>query len=190
MISRRALAAMLVAGLALGGAGGAAVAADRAGPAAGGTAAAPHPAGLTSSAAIAAAETAAGGRAIRFELEREGGVQLCEVRVVAGEQVHTVRLDPVTGAVRANARDGLLARLVDREDRNEIAALLRAPKTLQQAVEAAEAASGGRALEGGWEEEDGSAHYEVKVLRPDGSKAKMAVDPATGQARVLASRDR
>ncbi|WP_165943429.1 PepSY domain-containing protein [Roseicella aquatilis] len=134
--------------------------------------------------AVAAAEHAANGRAVKLSIEDEGGVRLYEVRVAAGNRMFTVKIDPSTGAVRATEADGLVARLLDREDRSELAALQRAPTTLGQAITAAErAAGGGRAVEAAWEGEDAALGYEVEVTR-DGAITRVLVDASTGQARL------
>lgn len=189
MISRCVFPAMLAASLVLGAAGGAALAAEHSGPKAERAAAALRTATASPAEAISTAEKAVDGRAIKFELEGENGAHIYEVRVVSGDTRLSVKIDPATGAVRSTEREGPIARLLDREDQDEIAALMRAPKTLRQAVEAAEAMAGGRAREAGWEEKDGVAGFEVEVLRPDGTIAKLLVDATTGQARPVPSRD-
>lgn len=146
-------------------------------------------AAVTPAAAIAAAEQATGGRAIAVAMEDENGAPLYEVRVVAGERMLTLKIDPANGAIRTTERDGLIARLLGREDSAELAAMLRAPTTLTQAIAAAEQAGGGRAVEASWEDEDGApAAWEVKVAREGGGMAKVMVDAATGQARLPPAR--
>ncbi|WP_160119825.1 PepSY domain-containing protein [Rhodovarius lipocyclicus] len=185
MISRRILPAMLAATLVVGSTLSPAFASEREGAESAREVAALRAATVTPAAAIAAAESATGGRAIRIGLEDENGTHLYEVRVAVADRMLTVKIDPASGAVRATERDGLIARLLDREDRDEVAALLRAPTTLAKAIEAAETTAGGRTIEAGWEAEDGTNGFEVEVMRPDGRVVKVAVDAATGQARAL-----
>jgi uncharacterized membrane protein YkoI len=59
---------------------------------------------VTSAAAIAAAEKTTGGRAVKVAMEDENGTHLYEVRVIAGEPMLTLKIDPASGEVRATER--------------------------------------------------------------------------------------
>ena len=67
------------------------------------------------------------------------------------------------------------------EDRVEINALLGAHTSPADAIKAAEAKTGGRAVAFGLEDNDGTVAYHVRVAQADGLR-RVSVDPATGIA--------
>ncbi|TDH59722.1 hypothetical protein E2C06_25920 [Dankookia rubra] len=133
--------------------------------------------------AAAAAERAANGRAAKLSMEAEHGTPVYEIKVVAGDRVLSVKIDPATGAVLETEREGLLARLFDAEDDDEVKAVLAAPTTLSQAITAAEhLAGGGRAVDATWEGERRMRGYAVEVVQAGGGIVRTFVDAASGQA--------
>ena len=68
------------------------------------------------------------------------------------------------------------------DDAAENAAIASATITLQQAVQAAEAAAGGKAVESGVDDDDsGMYYYKVEVRAADGSEKKVLIDMKTGK---------
>lgn len=60
------------------------------------------------------------------------------------------------------------------------------PPSLTQAIAAAEAHAGGKAVEVEWDREHGPGMVEVNVMNPDGTKSEMMVNTADGSVQVKA----
>ena len=140
--------------------------------------------------AVRSAEQRTNGRAGKVELEREDGVYVYEVKTFSPEGTADVFVDLATGNVDRVQTRGFLARVgdaIDSEDRREDEALLKALEassvTLSQAIDAAEADTGGKAVKAKLKDRYGSVFFEV-ALMVDGSKQRVEVDTAT--AKVVA----
>ena len=133
--------------------------------------------------AVRSAEQRTNGRAGKVELEREDGVYVYEVKTFSPEGTADVFVDLATGNVDRVQTRGFL----DSEDRREDEALLKALEassvTLSQAIDAAEADTGGKAVKAKLKDRYGSVFFEV-ALMVDGSKQRVEVDTAT--AKVVA----
>ena len=140
--------------------------------------------------AVRSAEQRTNGRAGKVELEREDGVYVYEVKTFSPEGTADVFVDLATGNVDRVQTRGFLARVgdaIDSEDRREDEALLKALEassvTLSQAIDAAEADTGGKAVKAKLKDRYGSVFFEV-ALMVDGSKQRVEIDTAT--AKVVA----
>ncbi len=140
--------------------------------------------------AVRSAEQRTNGRAGKVELEREDGVYVYEVKTFSPEGTADVFVDLATGNVDRVQTRGFLAWVadaIDSEDRREDEALLKALEassvTLSQAIDAAEADTGGKAVKAKLKDRYGSVFFEV-ALMVDGSKQRVEVDTAT--AKVVA----
>lgn len=134
----------------------------------------------TAAQAIAAAERQTGGRALGIGIAREGTAHVYAVRTLNGDAVATVLVNPATGEVMRTANPGLIERLFDREDRDEIGMFRSSPTTLAAAIAAAEQNVGGRAVEARFENENGTAIVEVEVVK-DNVVHRVKVNAANGQ---------
>lgn len=130
--------------------------------------------------AIAAAERGAGGHAMKIGFEKEGSTYLYKVRTVSKDKVSDLFIDPTSGAVVRTEDEGLIARVFEREDRDEFAKLATSPTTLATAVAAGEKEVGGKAVEARFETEDGAAQFEVEVAK-DKAVHVVMIDGATGK---------
>jgi uncharacterized membrane protein YkoI len=123
--------------------------------------------------AIAAAEARSGGKVVEAGLEAEGDRPVFyDLLVRKADGLASVHVDPATGAIISigKTRPG-----------NPERALIEDPKIdLGQAIRAAEAAAGGKALEGGVERREGAPTYVVEIVR-EGEVSVHVVDPASGQ---------
>ncbi len=136
--------------------------------------------------AVAAAEQSTGGRALSIEMQRGRNGELYKVKTAAGDNLATVYVSPSDGKVVRTEQRGPIARLLDHEDRNEIARIAAAPTTLGAAIATAQQQTGGKAVEAAVENENGTIGFEIEVAK-DGAFTKVFVDPATGQATKQAA---
>ena len=89
-------------------------------------------------------------------------------------------LSLITGAIARERWD---------EATDEARILSTAKVTLNQAVTAAEQATGGKAADTGIEDQNGVVHFEVTILK-DNARHKVLVDTQTGQVvKIVASKD-
>jgi uncharacterized membrane protein YkoI len=131
--------------------------------------------------AIKNAETKTGARAIRIEIEKRKGAYFYEVRTISKDKVAKAYIDPASGQVVKTTDEGVPAMLYSREDRDEFAKFLAAPTTLSSAIATAEQLNGGKAVEAGYENENGTVLCEVKIakgkvmhkVRIDGTSGKI-----------------
>jgi uncharacterized membrane protein YkoI len=123
--------------------------------------------------AIAAAEAGSGGKVVEAGLEAEGDRPVFyDLLVRKADGLASVHVDPATGAVVSTGKT---------RPGNPRRVLIEDPKIdLGQAVRAAEAAAGGKALEGGIERRGGAPTYVVEIVR-EGEVSVHVVDPASGQ---------
>lgn len=139
--------------------------------------------------AIAAAEKAADGRAVRVDLEKRKGAYLYEIATVSKSGGRKVLIDPSSGKIVDSEREGPIGRLIDEFDREEVSGIDKSPTTLAAAVAVAERHAGGRAMEASYENEDGSAAFKIDVASGNAVK-RVLVDPASGKVvKVLTRHD-
>ncbi len=139
--------------------------------------------------AIAAAEQKTGGRAMKIDVEKEKGAYLYEVKTVAKDKISEVFVDLVSGQVTRTDDEGLIARIFDREDRDELAKLAALPTTLAAAIATAEQHTGGKAIEARFDDENGALLFKVEVAK-DNTTQRVKIDGVTGKVvKVSAAED-
>lgn len=135
--------------------------------------------------AIAAAEQRTGGHAMKIDVEKESGTYLYEVKTVSKNKVADVFIDPVSGQVVRTDNAGLIARLFDRDDQDELGKLAASPTTLVAAIAIAEQHIGGKAIEASVDHEHGAVRFEVAVAKDD-TAHKVKIDGASGKILKVA----
>ncbi|SKA25613.1 Uncharacterized membrane protein YkoI [Enhydrobacter aerosaccus] len=130
--------------------------------------------------AIATAEQKTGGRAVRIDVEKENGVYLYEIKTMTPDKVANVFVDLVSGQVVRVDNEGPITKLLDRDDKDELARLAAAPTTLPAAIAAAEQHVGGKAIEASFDDENGTILYKVAVAK-DSIVHHLTVDSTTGK---------
>lgn len=147
----------------------------------GGGAALQAPISLAQAAGIAEKQT--GGRARKAEMERERGVHVYEIKTVSKDTSAKVHVDPTSGSVlrvRTPWFSGVLDRDDQWEDQAAFAQLAASSMTLVGAIEVAEKAIGGRAVEAALKSRYGSMLFEAGVVK-DWTMHKVLIDPATAK---------
>jgi uncharacterized membrane protein YkoI len=139
---------------------------------------------VTPQQAIAAAEQNAGGHAMRIDFKHEKGADLYRVKVLVNGAAEIVKIDSSSGKVLSSEKPGIVERVLEREDKNEVTKLQNAKTTFVAAIDAAEKQTGGKTVEARVEDEDGHLAYEVQTVK-DKTKQRVRVDVDTGQ--VVAS---
>lgn len=127
--------------------------------------------------AITAAESQ--GKVIDVSFSTENGTPIYEVKTYRNNSVWEGRIDASTGQVIGQGKTTPESQL-DREDRAELTGIQNAPKSLADAVKAAERHSDAKAMSSAVEETGGKIVYEVEVIK-NGTSQKLVVDPQTGQ---------
>lgn len=123
--------------------------------------------------AIATAETESGGIAVSAEAEEKGSHVLYEIMTIGGGKVVEFQVDPQTGDVVETE--------VVEEDADEYAGVAQLETSLSSAIASAEQATGGKAIEAGFDDEDGKTLYEVELAAADGTIHKVNIDAASGE---------
>lgn len=136
--------------------------------------------------AIAAAEQQTGGLARKIDVEKEKGAYRYEVKTVSKDKVAEVFVDPASGQVVRTDDEGLIAKVFDREDRDEFAKLAGSSTTLAAAVATAEQHTGGKAIEASFDNENGTMLFEVEVAK-DNAMHKVMIDSANGKVLKVAA---
>lgn len=136
--------------------------------------------------AVAAAEQHTGGRAIKIEMERGRDGYVYEVKTAFQGKLTTVFVSPADGKVVRVDERGMIEKVLDREDRNEIASIVAAPTTLGAAIATAEQQAGGKAVEAAVEHENGTFGFEIEVAK-DGDVKRVFIDAASGQVVKMAA---
>lgn len=141
---------------------------------------------VTAAEAIAIAERATGGHAVKLDIDDENGTPLYEITTATQDKVASAFIDPTTGTVVRAADKGLIARVFEREDRDAMKQLQSLPTSLATAVTTAEQQTGGRAYQAEYEDEDDTNVFEIKVVK-DGATRKVEIDAATGKVAKVAA---
>jgi|SRR5512132_2028660 uncharacterized membrane protein YkoI len=131
--------------------------------------------------AIATAEQQTGGRAVKIDVEGKNDTHFYEIKTISGEKLAAVLVDSATGKIVSTE-----ARIFDEEDRMELAGLDSSPTTLAAAIGTAEQQVGGKAVEAGYENENGQMLFEVEVAK-DKTVHKVEIDAATGKVVKVAN---
>ena len=129
--------------------------------------------------AIAAAEQKTGGRALQIDVDKASGAYVYEIKTLSKDKLTEVLIDPASGQILKTRSEGLIGRLLEREDKADMARINSAPTTLATAVTAAEQHVGGKAIEASFDGEDGHAVYKVEVAK-DNAVKKVRVNAQTG----------
>jgi uncharacterized membrane protein YkoI len=138
--------------------------------------------------AIAAAEQHAGGRAMKIDIEKDNGAYVYEIKTVSKDKITEVLVDPASGKVVRTDDEGLIARIFDSEDRDELAKLTTSSTTLAAAIATAEQHTGGKAIEARVDDDD-TMLFKVEVAKGN-TVHKVMVDGATGKVvKVKTSED-
>jgi len=130
--------------------------------------------------AIAAAERQTGGRAMKIDIEKDNGAYLYEVKTVSKDKITRIFVDPASGKVVRSDDEGLIDRVFDSEDQDELAKLTGSTTTLAAAIATAEQHTGGKAIEARVDDDDDTMLFKVKVAK-DNALQKVMVDIATGK---------
>ncbi len=136
--------------------------------------------------AIDAAERHSGGRAMKIDVEKKNGAFLYEVKTVSKDRITEILVDPASGTVVGTDDEGLIARIFDREDQDELARLGGSPTTLAAAIATAEQETGGTAIEAKADGDDDAMRYKVEVAK-DNAVRKVTIDGATGKVIKVAA---
>lgn len=139
--------------------------------------------------AIAAAEQHSGGRAMKIDIEKDNGAYLYEIKTVSKDKITEVLVDPASGKVVRTDDEGLIARIFDSEDQDELAKLAASPTTLAAVIATAEQHTGGKAIEARVDDDDDTMLFKVEVAK-DNALQKVMVDIATGKVvKVKTTKD-
>ena len=131
--------------------------------------------------AITSAEHQTAGRALAIGLEDHDGAYAYKVTVITKDgKLSEVSVDPTSGKVLRTEAEGLIARVFDQDDRVDAAKLRDARTTLAGAIATAEQEAGGRAVEAGYENENGRVQFQVAVAK-DHSVREVKIDSTTGK---------
>ncbi|MDO5705868.1 MAG: PepSY domain-containing protein [Paracoccus sp. (in: a-proteobacteria)] len=129
-------------------------------------------------AAIRAAETASGGKAVAAEFEEKDGKGYYEIDLVAHDKLVEVKIDAATGQATETKDKGALSAQKD-DDYVDPAQLGGA---LTDLVAKAETEGAGKVMAIGLEHEDGKAvGLEVELVKADGSVHDFILNPADGK---------
>src|SRR5258705_12131094 len=120
--------------------------------------------------AIAAANKHTGGKVTEASFAMRNGKPIYKVKTYQDSNAWEGTVDAQTGQVIGNGKSTPESKL-DAEDKAELAGLQIAKVTLAQAVSAAEARNGGKAMAAGIEQAKGKVVFEVSVVK-DGSVRK------------------
>ncbi len=138
-------------------------------------------------AAIRAAEAKAGGRAISFGLEHTATLNAYEVLVASSAgALSKVDVNPTTGAATMAGPAGPNAVAADGLPASAIGQAAGAQTPLADAVQSAEAAGQGRALEGGYTLDQGRLAVSVDVVGANGGSRTFGIDAQSGKPIQLA----
>lgn len=182
MAYRKILVMSMAAAIGLGAAGGAVAETGKSvSPPAAKTAAA---AKISLASAITTAQRHTAGRAIKVRTEREKGVVVYQVTLLAERKLQNVYVSASDGKVIRVEDEGR----IDKEDRAEMAKFLAAPTTLTAAIKTA-VANGGKAVGAEFENEDGRSLIDVKVAEGNHVRS-VRVDAASGKIVEAGDQDR
>ena len=141
---------------------------------------------VTAEQAIAAAEQKTDGHALKVGLEDENGRVLYDVKTVIQDKVFDVYVDPNSGQIVRSEEEGLIDRMLDREDKAQLAQLMKSPTTLATAIAAAEQQTGGKVIEAAYDDENGRGIFEAEVLK-DNARQEVKVEGATGKVMSVSA---
>jgi len=131
--------------------------------------------------AITTAEKRATGKALEANLEVEDGKAYYEVTTLSKTGLFEAKIDANTGMVlSAQPEDG---------DDEAGERLSPTGMSITEAVKAAEAAAGGKAMEAELEDQDGIRIFEVELASADGSVKTVAVNVETREVTAMADDD-
>lgn len=136
--------------------------------------------------AIATAEQHTGGRAMKISIQEEKGAYVYDVKTVSNDKIVEVFIEPTTGQVVRAEDEGLIAKVFDGEDQKEFAKLAASSTTLSAAIAAAEQNTGGKAIEAGFDNQNGAMVFEVEVAK-DNAMHKVMIDGASGKVLSVAA---
>ena len=132
--------------------------------------------GIGAVSALAAAEKETGARATHLDLDDYRGRVVYEIELHDDKQEYEIRVDAQSGDIlsRKSEYDSDMPRPVQ--------------ITLKQAVETAERETSGKAVDAEPEGRHNALVYEIKLVKPDGSRHHVDIDSTDG--KILASGER
>ena len=139
-----------------------------------------HAAPTSLTQALAIAEKQTGGRALRADFEKENGSYVYEIRTASGDRISRVLVDPATGKTSLAKAAGLLDRLGDS----------LATVSLASAVAAAEARTGGKAMEAAYDDADEHEGATIRVdVTKDAKMHRVVIDGTSGKVVKVTGED-
>lgn len=127
-------------------------------------------------AAIRAAETASGGKAVAAEFDEKNGAGIWEVKTVTGTKRAEVKIDATTGQIIKTEDKGDIA------DKNDAVTPEMLGGSLTDLVAKAEAEGAGKVMSIEGDHEDGQFRgLEVKIVAADGAVHDFILNPADGK---------
>lgn len=131
--------------------------------------------------AVAKAQSETGGRAMRVAFDSEHGDYLYRIKTLdKSGKAMWVLIDAKTGNITGMREEGVINRLVDREDRLAFAKLPSSATSLEAAIAAARKDSGGKVLKAAFRGDDGHDAYSIRVAKGD-EVSRLTIDPMTGK---------
>lgn len=138
--------------------------------------------------AISAAEQETGGRAMKVNIEHEKGAYLYEIKAVSKDRATEVFVDPTTGKIARQEKQGLIAKVLDKKEQDEFAKMA-ASSSLSSAIATAEKETGGKAVEAAFESEDGATVFEVETAK-DKTVQRVKIDATTGEVLTVSAAEK
>ncbi|MDO4776893.1 MAG: PepSY domain-containing protein [Cardiobacteriaceae bacterium] len=132
--------------------------------------------GISAASAIALAEKETGARATQLDVDDYRGKIAFDIELHDDKQEYDIRIDAVTGDI------------LSRKDEFDTDMPRPVQIALREAVKTAERETGGTAVDAELEGRHGVLVYEIKLVKPDGSRHYMDIDTADG--KILASGER
>ena len=130
--------------------------------------------------AIAIAESKASGRALAAKAEEHKGAITYRVATVAQGKLYVQWIDPQSGALIATENEGAIERASNDEWGADYKLLTQQKTSLTLAVTAAETATGGKAVQADFNNENGRPEFHVEIAS-NGKVEKAVVDSASGK---------
>jgi uncharacterized membrane protein YkoI len=122
-------------------------------------------------------------------MDKDNGAYVYEIKTVSKDKITEVLVDPASGKVVRTDDKGLIARVFDSEDEDELARLTASSTTLAAAIATAEQHTGGKAIEARVDDDDDTMLFKVEVAK-DNTVHKVMVDGVTGKVvKVRSAKD-
>ncbi|MCP1660115.1 PepSY domain-containing protein [Neisseria perflava] len=123
---------------------------------------------ITAAQAVQAAQGSVNGQAAEVGFKHKNGQSYYEVEVLSGGKTHEIKVDAASGKILAQKTE------------SESKAQAKTGVSLQQAIAAAEAKTGGRAKKTELKAKNGQTVYKVETVNAAKQKYEVAVNAANG----------